>query len=68
VQFDKDGRPKNIPMSWWMGKCTLGNGKQFFEDAEKIIKQLHDKAGFNNSPFFPASLASWSRTLEQEEN
>ena len=48
----KDSPHNHSPKTKWEEYCNLKNAKRAKEDIEIIIKELHNKAGLDDNPFF----------------
>jgi hypothetical protein len=58
-QYLAEAEDPKLPQSKWKEKINLENAQRFFDDTEKIIRQLHTLAGFKRDPFGIPEISDW---------
>lgn len=67
IKFAESGRPI-LPDSQWLERCTVTNAKIYIEDAEQIVKLLHQELDVKTIPFLSAERTTWWRSNVDLEN
>lgn len=65
-RLSEQERP-SIPQTRWQKLCTLETATRYFEDTEQIVKELHERAGYESNPFLTLGLGGWKLSPVDDE-